>query len=481
MDKIERGQIIRNVSWSTLSTVMRIVIAGGALAIISRLVTPAEMGLFGIGWAGAALGYAISMNGAAQAIIGLPVMEREHLGAAQFLSMLIALAAAGVLLIAAPFATSFYHSPNFGRAVMIGALFVPVMSLGAVDVARAQKALEFSRLASVQTLAMLLAALTALGLALIGQGLIALFALQGLAGFYVFLVSRWFWPSPGFHRFGWRHMADIGGIGLHLSLGSLTGAVWLNIPQLLLGRVAPVEVVGLYVFCSRIGQLVFAQLSGMINNVIYPTFARLRAKPEQVGAAFLETVRFTYFCLNLPLLVLAAAPSAFLTVYGGSQWAAGDTILFYLAVTQMTIALGANVFPTFTALGKPSVVWRWNLFIGLVQGTAVALAARYGIVAIMQALAVTAWVMPLAVWWLSKVAQFRMRDYARNMAPIVAALVPSVAAGRLADTLLDLPALPRLVVAAGIAIAINVALNIALDRKIRQTIANFVPMRRKKT
>jgi len=418
------------------------------------------------------------MSGAAQAIITLPKLDRAHIGAAQFLSMLIGALTAGILLVAAPFAEAFYHSADVGRAIVIGALFVPLMCLGAVDVARAQKELQFSQLAVVQTVAVLLAALTALALALVGQGLIALFALQGLIGFFVFLVSRLASRSAGFHRFGWRHLADIWSIGLHLSLGSLTNSIWQNLPQLVLAKVASVEVVGLYVLCSRIVQLVYAHLAGMINTVIYPTFARLRDDPAKVGAAFLQTVRFTFLCLNLPLLVLAAAPEAFLRVYGGSQWTAGATILFYLAVMQMTLALGANVFPTFAALGKPSVAWRWNLFIAAVQGAAIVAVAHLGIMAVVQALAVTAWVMPLAVWWLSTVALFRMRDYARNMLPIVLSLVPAIAAGHLVEAGLHAPALIVLAAAASAAIGVYVVSAILMDASLRQRVITIIRRRR---
>lgn len=471
--------LARNMSWSTISTAVRIVVAGGALALLSRQVTTSEMGLYGIGWVGASLGYTISLSGAAQSIIAVPDMERAHLGAAQFLSMLIGLATAVSLLAISPFAAAVYHSPDVGRAVAIGALFVPLMCLGAVDVARAQKELRFQTLALVQTAAVVLAAITALALAYAGKGLVALFALQGLIGFYVFVVSRLIGIAPGFHRFTCRHLVEIWSVGMHLSLGSLTGAFWLNMPQLLIGMVAPVDVVGLYVFCSRIVQLIFTQLAGMINNVIYPTFARLRDNPAAVGASFLQTVRFTYFALNLPLLVVAASPTAFLVVYGGSKWASGSAVLFYLTLAQMVIALGANVFPTFAAMGRPSVAWRWNLFITLVQGLGILIAAPYGILAIARSLALTALVMPLAVWWLSKVAPFRMQDYARNMLPIALSLLPAIALGQIVEARLHQPPLIVLAAAAAVAIPAFMASALLMDSRLRQGLLAIIIRRPK--
>lgn len=474
LDVSEVKGLARNMSWSTLSTAARILIAGGALALVSRQVTASEMGLYGIGWAGASFGYTISMSGAAQSIIAVPNMERGHVSAAQFLSLLIGLITAAILIVVSTFAAHFYHSASVAHAIWVGALFVPLMCLGAVDVAQAQKTLQFSKLAFVQTAAVLLAAATALALAYSGQGLIALFALQGLIGFYVFVVSRFVGLPMGLRRFGMRHLADILSVGLHLSLGSLTGTLWLNIPQLLIGRMASVEIAGLYVFCSRIVQLVFTQLSGMINNVIYPTFSRLRGNPAQVGATFLQTIRFTYLVLNAPLLVLAAAPTSFLIVYGGEKWATGGTVLMYLTLAQMAIALGANVFPTFAAMARPSVAWRWNLFMTVIQGLGIIVAAPHGLIAIVQSLALTACVMPLSVFWLSKVTLFRMRDYARNMIPIVLSFGPAIFAGHLVEKSLHLPPIIELTAVAATAIGGYAGLVIAFDGAWRARLLGLI-------
>ena len=105
------------------------------------------------------------------------------------------------------------------------------------------------------------------------------------------------------------------------------------------------------------------------------------------------------------------------------------------------------------------------------------MAAPFGIVAIVQALALTAWVMPLAVWWLSKVALFRMRDYARNMLPILLALVLAIAAGRLVEAAFDLPALVRLGLAGVAAMGVYGATAVLADGELRRTVLNAVRTR----
>jgi O-antigen/teichoic acid export membrane protein len=467
--KAEQKTFVKNVSWTSLTMVLRVLFAGGALAILGRLVDPATMGLYGMGWAAAMLGFTISQSGAAQGIIALRKLDKEHVAAAQLLSALISIAIAAIIILAAPAVEAFYHYPKLAVAFVIAGLFVPLMSLSAVDVALAQKELQFSRLAVVQTGAVMLAAITSLILARLGHGLIALYALQGLVGPFTFVLFRCYRGSPGFGLTSRRHVADVWRIGMHLSLGSLTGVIWQSVPQLVLARMVSVEALGLYVFCYRIIQVIFSQLSNMVNTVVYPTFARDRSDPGQVGRAYLQTVRFTYFCLMLPLIALAAAPGSFLRFYGGGQWAAADGIMFYLVLMQMSVSLGANAFPTFMALGRPEVAWQWNLFITLVQSVAILVTASWGIIAVVQGLAVSSLVMPLAVFWLSKVAQFRFLDYWRNMASLIGFIAPAIALGAGIEHLLGkIPVMLRFMVSSLAATLLYVTLVLATDSQAKR-------------
>lgn len=459
--------LLKNISLTSLAMAFRVVIAAGSLGLISRMASPTVMGLYGIGWVAASFGYAISQSGAAQAIIGMEKLEREHISAAQALSLIIAVSAAGIVVISIPFLSKLYSSTKVEYAFFLGALSIPSMTLGAVDIARGQKELQFSRLAVIQTLGMLLSAISALLLAWFGFTIEGLFALQGLVGIYVFLIARFYWHSPGFGGFKWRHVTDVWQIGMHLSLGSLTAVIWQNIPQLVLARAVTLDEVGLYTFCSRIVQLVFGLLSGMVNTVIYPTFAKLQADPTQIGKAFLNTVRFTYFCVMLPMLCIAAAPSMFLLVYGGSQWSGAGGILFFLVLSQMGLALGANVFPTFAALGRPSYVWRWNIQIALVQGVFTAIFAPYGPVAVAQGLAMTSLIMPLAVYRLSRVAHFQILDYARSMAIVVTATVPALIIGSKVQDIPSLTPLARVGLSAISASLLYTVIVVMLDTQFR--------------
>lgn len=425
----EQRRFFKNISWTTLSMVLRLGCAGGALAVLGRLVDPGTMGLYGMGWSAAMLGFTVSQSGAAQGIIALPKMDKQHIAAAQLLSMLISVVIGLAIIFSASAVQAFYHIPHLKHAFFLAGLFVPLMSLSAVDIARAQKELQFSRLAAVQAGGVVLAAAASLTLAFLHQGLIALYGIQGFIGPFTFLLFRLYRTPTGYGRTTWAHVRDVWRIGIHLSFSSLTSVVYQNVPQLVIAKMVSVEALGLYVFCSRILQIISSQLSNMVNTVVYPTFARYSSDPAQVGRSYLQTVRFTFFCLMVPLIALAAAPASFLHIYGGGKWVSADGIFFYLVIMQMGACLGANALPTFMALGKPQVTWQWYLILTSVQGVAILISAPWGILGVVKGLAISTAAMPILVYWLSRAANFRFLDFWRNMAGLLGYLPFAIGLG----------------------------------------------------
>jgi O-antigen/teichoic acid export membrane protein len=376
---------------------------------------------------------------------------------------------------------SFYKIAGIGEAFLIGGLFVPLMCLPAVDMAVAQKQLNFSRLAILQTIAVVLASVTALGLALTGYHLISLFALQGCIGPYTFVLFRLVGQPLELTRFRMAHVRDVWGIGGHLTFTSVAAVVMQNLPQLIMAKFLTAEALGYYTFSFRIIQLIGTQLGGMVWMVIYPTFSSIQSDLKRVGRVFLYSARYTVFALFLCLLVLVVAPGPFLDLFGGDQWGGGTKILFFLAIMQMLASFGSNVIPTFQAIGKPSAGWKWIIFFSSVQATIVLALARHGVEAVAVGMAVSGLVMPLAPYWLSRVAGFPFADYVRSMAGIVLPVFPAIAVGiALSTWARDLPSLAAFLIPAGAAGIVFVGLIVATDGHLRLKLSELMDYGRKR-
>lgn len=454
------------------------VVSGGALALLGRLVDTVTFGLYGVAWSAVALGYTVSQSGAAQGIIAMREVEKGHLSAGHALSIGLSSAMALGLVVLAPLVEHFYDLEGLRTAFVIGGALIPLMCLPAVDVAVAQKDLRFGRLALIRATAATLSAVTAVILAWLGHGLLGLFALQGGIGPFSFVLFRAVGQPLHLTRFGWRHVKDVWRIGGHLSFNSLTVVLLQNLPQLILAKLVDATALGYFAYCLRIIQVIGTQLMGMVNTVVYPTFASICSDLERVGRTYLVTARYTALGVFLTLLVLTVAPASFLELYGGPQWVPAGEILLYLAVMQALFALGSNIFSTFLAVGRPSAAWRWTLFLSALQGLTVLVLGRRGVVAAAQGLALTGLVWPMAAFWLSKVLGFPFRSYVRTMAGSVLPLIPALSMGLIVAEWVDQMSLiytfmfPTLT-----AITVCIGFALAFDVRLRTQLAELIPGR----
>lgn len=413
---------MRNVSWTMTATASRVVAIGLALLLISRMVSPGTMAVYGLGWAVSALGLALSQSGAAQALIALKEITPQHVSAARWLSFAVSGGLGLLVVLFAPLAEHFYRLDGLHQSLLIAAASIPIMSLSTVDVAVLQRKLEFRLISIVQSIAAVAASMIAVILAYFDFDLFGLYALQGLAGPITFLCFRLIGRSVHFSRCNLSHLRDLWQYGSHLTLGSLSGVIWLNFPQFLIGRIVGAEALGQFVFCQRIVQLIATQLGGVINTVLFPTFAAL-TNPRDVVRAYLRTAPISMIVQAVPLLLLVVAPTSFLMIYGGVRWVAAGEILRLLAIMQLGLLLGSNVFPTFQALGRPAVIWKWNVMLLLFQVGLISLMASSGIIAVSQCLAASTIVMPLCALWLMRTVDLPFRDYVFAVWPITGAAV----------------------------------------------------------
>ncbi len=359
-------KIFGNIGWQALAVLGRLGITIAALAVLARIAGPEVMGVFGLAWVAISLGFAISKSGAAQSIIVIKNLRQSHVAASFSLTMGLSGLFSLIMIVCAPAVGTFYGLYKVEQAYVMGAMFVPLMALGSIDMAIAQKQLDFRLIARIQTLSSTLSAVSSIILAIYCDPLLGLFALQGLSGVFQFILFRLHGHSCPPVRFTMTDLREIWTVGMHLSFNSITSIMLINLPQLIIARILPMESVGIFTLTRRIIEVVGSQIGGVVNQVIYPSFATIRGEHHKVAEPFLSTTHLTIFFMMLPLLLLASSPGDFLTLYAGDYWRSGEMVLLLLVIMQMGLAIGQNVFATFQAIGQPSAVWRWNLFLMMV-------------------------------------------------------------------------------------------------------------------
>lgn len=403
-----------SIGWQAAAMLARLIITVTTLAVLVRIAGTEVMALYGIAWIAVAIGFSMVQSGAAQTLIVISEIRPAHITGALVLTFGLSVAFAFLLVLLAPLMTRLYGTNEVMEAYRLAALFTILMPLGIIDMALAQKELEFRLIARVQTFATAGAGAAAIGLGYYYDPLIGLFAIQGLIGPFQFLIFRLMGRRLPLTRFGWAELAALLSIGMHLALNSLAAVLMRNLPQALVALFLPLEMVGIFALARRIVEIVGTQIGGVVNQVIYPTFARMHNKKTEIGAAFLLTSPFTAMLMLVPLVFLGVAPDRFMALYAGEVWRSGGPVLAILIFMQAGLAMGQNIFSTFQAVGKPSVAWKWNLVLMALQTTLILL-FPHTLTGAALAMAVSTLIMPVAGWLLSRELRFSFWQWLRSI------------------------------------------------------------------
>ena len=345
----------RGVLWALLATLAAKLSWLAALAVLARLLRPAEFGLFSFGLvfvmfvetvgdlgAGAALIY--SRRGAERAAQGTFVLNLA-MGALWF----------ALAQLAAPFVAAFFHDPG-GEPVIRALAFVFLLKgLGNTHDALLRKRLRFrSRLGPELALALGKGAL-AVALALAGFGVWSLVWGSVAGRVAQFLLIWYLIPyvprlrfNPDFLRRYWRMGGSFfGSAGL-----TYVGA---NVDTAVVGRAFGAVPLGYYQTAFALPEELRTRISMSVQRVLYPAFARVQADDAAFKEAVSRSIRL-FGTIAIPMGVgMCVLAMPIVRMLYGEQWLPMVPLLQIAAMIGMVRALQALISNIFAARGRPDV------------------------------------------------------------------------------------------------------------------------------
>ncbi len=375
--KTKAAEGVRHYAWaSALATLIKF----GQLIVLANLLTPADIGVFGMAAVVIGLAALIADGGTASALIHRDQATRSELSSLQIFNCFAGILLALILWFGAPLIAWLYREPRVEELLRVYVLFLPITMLGLVFQALLEKHLEFTRLARLDVWSALAGAVTAVVSALAGAGVLA-FVWGALANTSVrTLVVVWIgWPRwvpsgvfsvsslrPFFH-FGLPHVGQ-----------RIVNYVYGNVDQILIGAFLGAQALGFY----SLAQQFILMLSGKVNlifaRVFFPVFAPVKGDAGRLRYGFLRLQEYTAL-INLPLLVgLAVVAPLAMPLLVGNSWIPAIVLVQILVVVAVTRAIAGTVGPLLLVKGRTLLGFQWSLVVVVLQTLAMAAGVASG-------------------------------------------------------------------------------------------------------
>jgi teichuronic acid exporter len=354
--EVER-QAIAGLKWMTIAKLSGQGVSWVVTLIVLRLLSPADYGLMAI----SAVIISI-MAGVAEFGLGASLVQSRTLDERELARLSGALAALNlgcglVVLASAPLVAELFRDPRLVDVIRVSSLQFVLNAIDAVPKSLAQRGMRFGLIAGIELGATVLASVATLVLAYLGAGVWAL-VLGNLAGgvlrtaLYV-AQGTGVWPSFAFR-----------GIGRHLRFGGAVTAARMfwqvahQVDVLIAGRFLTDAAVGFYAVSLHLATLPMQRAMSIVNQVAFPTMARLQDEALRLHDRLLQAIRLLGFAAIPVLWGISAVAPEFVDVVLGEKWRAAILPLEVLSLVAPLRMLTAFLATALAAVGRADLELR---------------------------------------------------------------------------------------------------------------------------
>ncbi len=356
-----RARALSGLRWTVGARLAAQILTWAITLVVIRLLSPSDYGLLAMATIFVAFLAMISELG-----LGPAVVQRANIGHVELrkvfgVIILTRLAITVTLIAAAPAIARFFDEPRLASVVRVLALQFPIGALAIIPSALLDRDMAFRGRSLVDLGTAVVGSLVVLGLALAGFGVWALvtgtLVTTILRTIGLLALAPW-WAPPSF---------ALGGMNALLAFGGRMTAVqflWYVFNQadvLIVGKWLGKEVLGIYsVSMTRIEPN--QRLSALINQLAFPTFARIQHDLAKVSEVLLMATRVVSFVAFPLFWGLSSVAPEIVKVILGPKWSAAALPLQILALVMPLRLVNTIVANAVQGMGRSDCVLRNVLF-----------------------------------------------------------------------------------------------------------------------
>jgi O-antigen/teichoic acid export membrane protein len=422
-EKTIRGGVARMAA-QVANFVLRI----GSLMILARLLEPKDFGLVGMVTAFTGVLNLFRDFGLSTATVQRAEVSEDQISTLFWVNLLVGAVLALLSLALAPAVAAFYHEPRLLWITAVLATGFLFNAAGVQHSAIIQRQMRFTALAVINTIALVVGTVVAIGMAKAGYGYWALVAMTIVYPLVttlgLWIAAAWMPRAPR-RRVGLRSIIGFGGT---ITLNGAVMYIAYNFEKVLLGRFWGAEAIGMYGRAYQLVNIPTDNLNSAVGEVAFSALSRVQGDPPRLRSYFLKGYSLV-LALTLPITIVSAVfAREAISVLLGPKWTEAIPIFRLLAPTILIFAMINPFAWLLFAMGKVGRSLKMALVIAplVIGGYVIGLPYGPKGVALGYSAAMAVWILPHIAWSVQG-TPISFRDVLQTLSrPLFSGLVASV-------------------------------------------------------
>ena len=295
---LQKKQVIQSGVWQLLNVGVKVFSQFAYYAVMARLLSKAELGIFALLNSFMNFGNMMGDGGMGDAIVQRKEYEKQHINAAFYSSIILAVIIYGAVFFLAPRASDFYKEPQLTSSLRIFSIIFVFAAVYSASFSVLQKRFAFKKIFIADGAMLLLSNVLGIVMAYYGYGVMSLVYSQIFYFGTEMLLLLFYAPIPLKLGFEKRHWKDLIGYGSGLTLIRVNTYI-ANFGIILeVGKLVTEAALGVFDRSFRIMNIPQRFLYDMVQRVMMPALVKKSDTKKGTLPAFEKT-----FSLMLSLLV----------------------------------------------------------------------------------------------------------------------------------------------------------------------------------
>ena len=352
---------VKGVYWiGGLRAVTRI-ISYARTAIIARILSPAQFGIFSMATIVLSLLEIVTETGINTFLIQHNEKIEKYLSTAWIISILRGLLIGLFIFLSAPFISSFFNTPDAKFPVQLTSVIPLLRGFINPSIVQFQKELHFHKEFYYRASIFFVESFFSIVLVfLIASPIALVWGLISGAIFEVIISYLYVKPIPSF-SFEYVLGKRILNRGKWFTLTGIFAYLFHNGDNIVVGKILGSASLGLYDMAYKLSSIPITEVSVVFNKVTFPVFVKIGEDRKRLWRAFLRTISLvTIICFSIGIILFFFAEEIVLITLG-PKWIGAIPVLRVLTIYGVVRAIASTADALFIGLKKQEYVTGINL------------------------------------------------------------------------------------------------------------------------
>ncbi|MBU6257226.1 MAG: lipopolysaccharide biosynthesis protein [Burkholderiales bacterium] len=369
----------RSIAYSALQSYVSIGLQLVSTAILSRILTPAQIGVFGIAAVFSAIASTVRDFGISEYLIQAKDLTNSKIRAAFATNIITSWTMAFAMLIASAPVGTFYKSSEITMVMRVQTLNFLLIPFGAINMAWFRRELNFKPIFYCSVASDIAGLLVAITLGVKGMGALSL-AWSSLAGISVTVIISMALRPPAIPRWpSIKGAGEVARFGAYASSLYAIGQLGRGAPEMILGRVLGVTGVAMFSRGGGLMQMFRMLIARAFGPVCMPYFARAARDEGTICDAYCRSSNLLN-CLSFTVIgFLGLAAFPLIRIVYGSQWDAAVPLARILCAAGIIEVVHTMAKEALMSGGHIKVATRLQFFQQILQVLGLLFAFPFGL------------------------------------------------------------------------------------------------------